>query len=152
MRPTTSFIAVISLLIATTVSALAATPTIPADEARAKAIAGEVIMIDIRSFEELAESGLPDVALRADMYNPNFVSVLTAIQAMASDVPVALMCRRGDCAATITDQLSQAGITNVLDVLGGYYGTRDVKGWSLVGLPIRNIDMSVSGLIPFKQP
>ena len=152
MHPTTSFIAVVSILIATSVSALAGASTITAELARERAIAGELIMIDIRSFDEIAETGIPDVALLADRYVQNFTAILTAIQAQAPEIPIALMCRRGDCASQIPEQLRQAGIDNVLDILGGYYGSFDIAGWSSANMPIRNIDMSVSGLIPYKQP
>ena len=92
------------------------------------------------------------MALIADATKPDFVAMLSAIQAQAPGVPVAFMCRRGDCTAAIMDDLSAAGISEVFDIVGGYYGTRDVKGWSRLRLPIRNIDMSISGLVSFTQP
>lgn len=126
--------------------------SIAPDQARAKAISGEIVLIDIRSFEEVAESGMPDVALLVDKFAPNFAQKLVAVQAQAGDTPVAVFCRRGGCAAAMEAELLALGFVAVLDVAGGFYGDGDIPGWGKLNLPIRTIDMGVNGMVPFKQP
>jgi len=126
--------------------------SIAPEEVRAKAIAGEIVMIDIRSFEEVAESAMPDVALLVDKTAPDFAQKLAAVQAQAGDAPVAVFCRRGGCAEAMEAELLALGFVAVLDVAGGFYGDGDIPGWGKLALPIRTIDMGVNGMVPFKQP
>ena len=57
------------------------------DVAREKALAGELVLIDIRRPEEWAETGVPDVALLLDMTSREFLSKLNAIRLQNPDVP-----------------------------------------------------------------
>ncbi len=122
------------------------------DEAYAKALAGEIVLIDIRTPEEWAETGLPDVALQNNLYAPDFIQTLLAIRAQNPDTPLALICRTGSRSGNATAQLYEAGLTNVIDVVEGVAGSGVGPGWFARGLPVRTADAPVNSAITTAQP
>jgi len=122
------------------------------DVAYAKALAGDIVLIDIRTPEEWAESGLPDVALTNNLYAPDFIQTLLAIRDQNPSTPLALICRTGNRSARTTAQLYQAGLTNVIDVVEGVAGSGVGPGWFARGLPKRAADAPVNPAISTVQP
>ncbi len=122
------------------------------DEAYTKALAGEIVLIDIRTPEEWAETGLPDVALQNNLYASDFIPTLLAIRAQNPDTPLALICRTGSRSGNATAQLYQAGLTNVIDVVEGVAGSAVGPGWFARGLPVRAADAPVNPAITTRQP
>ena len=122
------------------------------DVARALALAGEIILIDIREPHEWAETGIPDVALTAAMRSENFVETLIAIRAQNTDIPLALICRTGNRSAFTAQQLYDAGLTNVIDVVEGLAGHGVGPGWAARDLPVRAIGEPVNAAILTIQP
>jgi len=122
------------------------------DEAHAKALAGEIVLIDIRTPEEWGETGLPDVALQNNLYAPDFVQNLLAIRDQNPNTPLALICRTGNRSSNATGQLYQAGLTNVIDVVEGVAGSGVGPGWFARGLPVRAADVPVNAAITTVQP
>lgn len=118
-------------------SATAQVAQMTPDEARAKAIAGEIVLIDIRTPPEWEETGLPDVALTADMTDPAFIQTLLAIRDQNPATPLALICRTGNRSGYVTGELYKAGMTNVIDVVEGMSGSGVGPGWKTRGLPVR---------------
>ncbi len=122
------------------------------DEAYTKALAGEIVLIDIRTPEEWAETGLPDVALQNNLYAPDFIQTLLAIRDQNPETPLALICRTGNRSGRTTAQLYQAGLTNVIDVVEGVAGSGVGPGWFARGLPKRTADAPVNAAITTVQP
>lgn len=122
------------------------------DVAREMALAGEIVLIDIRRPEEWAETGVPDVALLADMTSRDFLAKLTAIRLQSPDIPLAFTCRTGNRSNYLTGELEKLGYSSIIDVVGGMSGSRADKGWSKRGLPIRSVNDPVNPSITVTQP
>lgn len=114
-------------------------PTMTAAEAHAKAVAGEVVLIDIRTPEEWRETGLPTTAHAINMYEDPKVFLARLATATGGDRNrhIALICRTGNRSNTLQGHLVRAGYTNVTDVSEGMAGGRHGKGWLKHGLPTR---------------
>jgi rhodanese-related sulfurtransferase len=122
------------------------------DVAREKALAGELVLIDIRRPEEWAETGVPDVALMLDMTSREFLSKLNAIRLQNPDVPLAFTCRTGNRSNYLTGELEKLGFSSIIDVVGGMSGSRADKGWAKRGLPIRPANGQLHPMITVTQP
>lgn len=122
------------------------------DVAREKALAGEIVLIDIRRPEEWAETGVPDVALLADMTSRDFLAKITAIRLENPDIPLAFSCRTGNRSNYLTGELEKLGMSGLIDVVGGISGSRADKGWAKRGLPIRSVNDPVNPMITVTQP
>ena len=122
------------------------------DVAREKALAGEIVMIDIRRPEEWAKTGVPDVALLADMTSRDFLSKITAIRLENPDIQLAFSCRTGNRSDYLTGELEKLGLSGIIDVVGGMSGTRGEKGWAKRGLPVRSVNDVVNPAITVTQP
>lgn len=133
-------------------SAHAQVTQITPDEAYAKALAGEIVLIDIRTPEEWAETGLPEVALTNDIYAADFIETLLAIRAQNPATPLALICRTGNRSARTAAQLYQAGLTDVIDVVEGMAGSPVGPGWQARGLPVRPLDAPIHVAVNTVQP
>lgn len=121
------------------------------DVAREKALAGEIVLIDIRRPEEWAETGVPDVALLADMTSRDFLAKITAIRLENPDIPLAFSCRTGNRSNYLTGELEKLGMSGLIDVIGGMSGSRADKGWAKRGLPIRSVNDPVNPMITVTQ-
>lgn len=122
------------------------------DVAREKALVGEIVMIDIRRPEEWAKTGVPDVALLADMTNRNFLAKITAIRLENPDILLAFSCRTGNRSDYLTGELEKLGLSGIIDVVGGMSGTRGEKGWAKRGLPVRSANDAVNPAVTATQP
>lgn len=106
------------------------------DEAHAKARAGEITLIDIRRPDEWAETGSGEGAHRLDMRRDDFVAALREITGGDTARPVALICARGVRSARLTNALTEAGFSNIIDVPEGMLGSRAGPGWLGRDLPV----------------
>ena len=122
------------------------------DVAREAALAGEIIMIDIRRPEEWAQTGVPDVALLADMTSPDFLKIITAIRLQSPDTPLAFSCRTGNRSGYLTGELEKMGMSGIIDVVGGLQGSRADQGWVKRQLPIRSVSAPVNPAVTITQP
>lgn len=121
--------------------ALAQSPpaTMPAAEAHAKAVAGAITLVDIRTPAEWRETGLPASAHAITM-NQDSAALLTALdKALGGDrsKPLALICRTGNRSSRLIGDLQKAGYTGLIDVAEGMAGSRAGPGWLKSGLPLR---------------
>ncbi len=107
-----------------------------AAEAYQSALAGDVLLIDIRRPDEWAASGSGEGAVRLDMRRADFIEQLAALTDNNPAAPVALICARGVRSARLTNQLTEAGFTNILDVPEGMFGSAAGPGWHAAGLPV----------------
>ncbi len=151
MRTLAYFLQTLVLVVVAT-SASAQVATMTPDVAYNAAIAGEIVLIDVRRPEEWAETGVPDVALLADMTNQNFIPTILAIRDQNPDVPLAFICRTGNRSGYVSQQLYKAGMTNVVDVVEGMAGSGVGPGWATRGLPVRTPDAPVNAAVIATQP
>ena len=109
-------------------------------EAHAKAQAGEIVLVDIRTPEEWRETGVPASAHAITMHQDPRVFVRQLMTAMGGDRhrPLALICRTGNRSSSMQAALAKAGFTRVLDVAEGVAGSSYGKGWFRAGLPARS--------------
>lgn len=106
------------------------------EEALAKAKAGEILLIDIRTPSEWRQTGVAPEAHRIDMTDPRFVERL--LQDMGGDksAPIALICRTGNRSGYVQQQLQKMGFSQVYNVPEGMAGSRSGPGWVRRGLPV----------------
>lgn len=125
---------VIGLLCAA--SALAADLDLSPEEALAKAQAGEIRLIDIRTPPEWRQTGVAPTAQRLDMTDPKFVEQL--LNALNGDkaAPIALICRTGSRSGYAQKQLQKLGFTQVYNIPEGMIGNPTGPGWIRRGLPV----------------
>lgn len=135
VRRMTSLIATSLLFVA---CSQAAGPSLSPEEALAKAQAGEITLVDIRTPPEWRQTGVAPVARRIDMTNPKFLEQL--MQDMGGDraAPIALICRTGNRSGYLQTQLQSIGFTNVYDVPEGMAGSKAGPGWIRRGLPLES--------------
>lgn len=101
----------------------------------AKGVAeGKLLLIDIRTPQEWAETGVAGPATPLDMTDPGFMSKLEELMAANAGKEPAFICRSGNRSGQLVQALEQVGMSNVATVAGG---TRD---WIGAGLPLRKVD------------
>lgn len=105
-------------------------------QAHAQAVAGDILLVDIRRPDEWARTGSGEGARRLDMRRDDFITELGKLVDGKTDAPVALICARGVRSARLSNQLAQAGFSNIIDVPEGMLGSRAGPGWLARGLPV----------------
>jgi rhodanese-related sulfurtransferase len=106
-------------------------------EAHQRAVAGDIVLIDIRRPDEWKKTGVGEGAQPLDMRRDDFVEELTRIVGGNLDTQVALMCARGVRSAKMSKKLTEAGFTRIIDVPEGMLGSRAGPGWLGSDLPTR---------------
>lgn len=124
-------------------AAEAASGKLSAPEALAKAKAGEVTLIDIRTPEEWKQTGVAPGAKRVNLNNPKggdgFMAEILAALDQDKSRPVALICRTGSRTAMAQRFLEANGFSQVFDVSEGMAGNMSAgPGWVRRGLPVEN--------------
>lgn len=114
----------------------AAGDQIGAKDARQAALAGEMLLVDIRTPEEWASTGLPDVAYPINLRGEGFAVKLKKLMDDNPGKPVAVICASGGRSTFVSEALSQRGI-DVLNVREGMMGSDAGPGWLNRSLPVR---------------
>ncbi|MFM2422444.1 MAG: hypothetical protein RL291_974, partial [Pseudomonadota bacterium] len=111
----------------------------PAVTAHAKALAGELVLIDIRTPEEWRETGVPASghAIAMNQRRATFLSAIDGVTGGDKRRPIALICATGGRSAALKTELTRAGYMSVIDVSEGMLGSRGQPGWIKAGLPVR---------------
>lgn len=109
--------------------------TLSTPEAHAAALAGNVVLVDIRRPDEWARTGIGEGAVPIDMRRADFTETLLKETNGRTDHPVALICARGVRSRNLSDRLRTAGFTNIIDVPEGMLGSGAGPGWVRRGLP-----------------
>jgi rhodanese-related sulfurtransferase len=118
----------------------AATGTVmPATEAHAEAMAGTVVLVDIRTPGEWQDTGVPASAHAVTMHQdgPAFLAGLKAAMGGDTTRPLAIICHSGNRTSTIYADLQRAGFPNLINVAEGVGGGPFGPGWLKLGLPLR---------------
>ncbi len=96
----------------------------------------KIILLDIRTPNEWRATGVGEAALPLDMRREDFISVLTQLVEQDKSRPVALICAGGVRSARMSNRLTEAGFTNIIDVPEGMFGSAAGPGWIRAGLPV----------------
>ena len=105
-------------------------------EAAEKAQAGEIALIDIRRPDEWAQTGIPQGGHPLDMRRDDFIAALDQLVDGDRSKPVALICAQGVRSDRMSQRLTEAGFTNIIDVPEGMLGSSAGPGWLARGLPV----------------
>lgn len=109
---------------------------IKAPDAYVAAKAGNIILVDIRTPEEWAQTGIAEGAIALDMTDKTFVDSLVKLRSDYPKIPIAFICRTGNRSGYVFDALNKQGFANLMDVSEGMAGGSNGKGWIPRGLPI----------------
>jgi len=113
-----------------------ALPSLSVREAHEAAKAGKLVLVDIRTPEEWADTGVPEGAIKLDMTGSAFEVRLAALKLDHPGKPIALICRTGNRTSTVQKKLAGRGWTNLIDVRGGLLGNPKDRGWLSENLPV----------------
>lgn len=113
-------------------------PSLSAREAHEAAKAGKLVLVDIRTPEEWADTGVPEGAIKLDMTSSAFEVRLAALKLDHPGKPIALICRTGNRSSTLQKTLAGRGWKELVDVRGGLLGNPKDKGWLAEGLPVKS--------------
>ncbi len=105
-------------------------------QAHQKAVSKDILLVDIRTPREWRATGVGQGALPLDMRREDFVQALMQLTQGDRAAPVALICARGVRSARLSNQLAEAGFTNIIDVPEGMLGSAAGPGWVRAGLPV----------------
>ncbi|MCA0872454.1 rhodanese-like domain-containing protein [Seohaeicola saemankumensis] len=106
-------------------------------QAHERAMAGDIVLIDIRTPQEWRQTGIAEGARPIDMRRDDFLAALRGAAGPDPAAPIALICARGVRSARLSLQLSAAGYGNIMDVPEGMLGSRAGPGWLASGLPVQ---------------
>ena len=106
-----------------------------AAEASARAAAGELLIVDVRTPAEWRETGIPYGAARADIYASDFLAQVGRIVGGDRSRPIAVICARGNRSARARQVLAAAGFAAVYDIKEGMVGGAHGRGWLADGQP-----------------
>lgn len=112
-------------------------------DAHEAALADEVTVVDVRLPFEWAETGMPAGSTGVPLQDPGslavrpgFVDDLLAAVGGDKDLPIALICARGNRSAYALRLLEDAGFTAVHDIGEGMLGNERGPGWLARDLPV----------------
>ncbi len=117
-----------------------------ADRAAEALAAGALIMLDVRTREEWAETGLAAGAWPVSMHEQGFETRLFRALEMAGDAPVALICATGGRTGFLMRALGRGGHDGFVDVSEGMMGNERGPGWLARGLPVVDVATALEAL------
>lgn len=117
------------------VTVFAEPQVLSAAEAKNMAENREIILIDIRTPQEWAKTGIGEGAVAMDMTSKSFLGGLKAIRQSNPTTRIAFICATGVRSAHVVRYLTANGFDNTADVGEGMMGSRKGPGWLKRGLP-----------------
>ena len=136
MRMNRRTLTIVLILMATSAPAQSAPPSVSVRQAHARAKAGQSVLVDIRTPEEWADTGVAEGAIRLDMTTPGFEIRLAAIRAENPGKPIDLICRTANRTRQVQDALTRRGWRDLVNVRGGMLGNPTDRGWLDETLPV----------------
>lgn len=109
-------------------------------QAHEAAASGDVVLVDIRTPREWAQTGVPEGAHPIDMRRDDFLATLSQVAGTDKGRPIAVICARGVRSARLSRALTEAGYTNIVDVPEGMLGSAAGPGWLKTGLPVAAVE------------
>jgi rhodanese-related sulfurtransferase len=107
-----------------------------AREAHDGALAGQLVIVDIRTPAEWADTGVPQGALRLDAEASGFELRLAGLRVDYPGKRIVLIDRSGGLSASTRQKLAGRGWRDLGLVRGGMLGSASDKGWLAEGLPV----------------
>lgn len=95
----------------------------------------EIILIDIRTPQEWATTGVGEGAVALDMTAKSFLGALKAIRKSHPSTQIAFICATGGRSGHVVRYLTAHGFDNTADVAEGMMGSQAGPGWLKRGLP-----------------
>jgi rhodanese-related sulfurtransferase len=117
-----------------------------AAQAGAALAAGDIVVLDIRSPEEWAETGVAKGAWPVTLHDEGFANRLFAAREMAAGRPVALLCATGGRTDYVMQALRKGGYDGFVDVSEGMMGSVLGRGWIAAGLPVVSAETALAAL------
>jgi len=115
-------------------------PELSAPDALARAEAGQLTIIDVRTPQEWRQTGVGKGVQRLDMRHPGgpkgFIADVLANVGDDRTVPIGLLCRTGNRSGRMQRLLVDNGFTLVFNVREGMAGSSAGPGWLKRGLPV----------------
>ena len=106
-------------------------------------VAGEIVLIDIRTPQEWRLTGVPQGAEKISWHpgeTQRFAEEILRLAGGDRDAPIALICRTGNRSTQAQDLLVREGFTRVYNVTEGTAGSAGEPGWLKRGLPVDRFD------------
>ncbi len=101
------------------------------------ASSGEVMLVDVRTPEEWAKTGVAEPAITITLQDPQFLQKLEEATGGDKSKKVAFICASGGRSMQVAQALKQHGWENVYNVTGGTSGSPTQQGWIQLGLPVK---------------
>jgi len=134
------FVITVSTLVAEPSMAQTSSARMLASEALPLVQSGEMILVDIRTPEEWAQTGVAEPAHVNSMHVPGFLERLDEILDGSKDSQIALICATGGRSAYLQGELKKRGYKNVIDVTDGMIGSGAGPGWLGNGYATRKVE------------
>lgn len=119
--------------------ALALETIMSAPEAHKQAGEKKLVLIDIRTPQEWAETGIATTASPVSMHQKGFLEKLNKLIGGDKSKKIALICATGSRSAYIQAELKKRGYSNTISVAEGMLGGRNGKGWIPRKLPVKKV-------------
>jgi len=103
-------------------------------------------LVDVRSREEWADTGVAQGAWPISLHEDRFPERLFAAREVADSRPVAMICATGGRTGYVMRSLREAGYSGFIDVSGGMLGSPHGPGWIAMGLPIVSSEAALKDL------
>lgn len=116
--------------------ARAGEPRLSAARAHAEAVAGRLLLLDIRTPQEWAKTGIGQGAVALSMHAEGFLEAVARLTGGDRSRPLALICATGGRSGAMREALARMGYTAVFDVAEGMIGSATGPGWLRAGLPV----------------
>ncbi|WP_420860624.1 rhodanese-like domain-containing protein [Algirhabdus cladophorae] len=135
-RLLTLIIVSVAVLMLALGQAQAEAPILSAPEAADKMQSNDMIVLDIRSPQEWAQTGVAKGAWPVSMHQADFGQRLNVILQNYRPDQIAMICATGGRTAYIIDILAKNNISGVADVSEGMMGNPKGPGWIARGMPV----------------
>lgn len=132
----TRILLILSLVLVTAGQVGAAPLIMSAPEAANAVASDEMILVDIRSPGEWAETGVAKGAIALTMHNSEFPQKIAAILNGNHGKSIGLICATGGRTEYVVSVLSQNGFEDIIDVSEGMIGNDRGPGWIARGMPL----------------
>ncbi|MCP5000986.1 MAG: rhodanese-like domain-containing protein [Hyphomicrobiales bacterium] len=124
------------LLVFSTTVVFAGDPALTAPQIHQELDKKEMILMDIRTPQEWAQTGLAKGAWPVSMHEKDFGQRLHEILKVYEPHEIALICATGRRSTYLTQFLRKKGISGISNVSEGMFGNGQDPGWIARGLPV----------------
>jgi len=97
---------------------------------------GEIILVDVRTPNEWAKTGIGEGVHPISAADPNFLARLEELTGGDKSKKIGFICASGARSGQVQQILKQYGWENVVNVQDGMMGNRTSPGWIRSGLPV----------------